>query len=172
VGCGDGAAFNPILFFKNVFFRFFCSASFTDALAGFADALADPLAGFADALADPLAGFADALAGFADALADPLAAFADALADPLAGFADALADPLADPLVDPLAGFADALACGATGVCIPVTLELFELIDSSHVTSYAPFSPFTAHLTIYSIVGKTSRRSAYQTTHSLRHKHR
>jgi hypothetical protein len=76
------------------------------------------------------------------------------------------------------AAFVAALAVAAefTGVTpgIPNTLALFErLVVASQFTSYAP-SPvfFTAHLVIYSIVGKTSRRSAYQTAHTLRHKHR
>jgi len=78
-------------------------------------------------------------------------------------------------VVEAVAAVAVAVA-GFTGVTpgIPITLALLELtVDALQSTSYA-LSPdfFTVHVTIYSIVGKTSRRSAYQTAHTLRHKHR
>ena len=131
-----------------------------------------------------LAGAPVALAGAPVVLTGPPVSLAvapvDVLADLLLGTGAAAAGAAAFTALAAFTAFA-ALATAALAAAgigdtpgIPVTLVLLELFAvASQFTSYAP-SPdfFTAHLTIYSIVGKTSRRSAYQTAHTLRDKHR
>ncbi len=107
------------------------------------------------------------------------ATIADKLAPLVAASAAVLADVLVllcvfGPEVLEVVGTSAAAVEEASGA---VTAAFAFAPFAPHTTSYVapefvfPFA-VTEHVDIYSIVGKTSRRSAYQTAHTLRHKHR